>query len=87
MSVARFIADQGTNYRVPHAVSCRLLGVSRSGFHAWERRAPCARELEDLPKNARDYVQFLEDVSGAPISAIGVGQDRDATIAVRDLIN
>jgi len=25
-------------------------------------------------------------VSGAPISAIGVGQDRDATIVVRDLL-
>jgi len=31
-------------------------------------------------------VRFLEDVSGAPISAIGVGQDRDATIVVRDLL-
>jgi adenylosuccinate synthase len=32
-------------------------------------------------------VKFLEDISGAPISAIGVGQDRNATIVVRDLIN
>ena len=28
MSVARFIADQRTNYRVPHTVTCLLLGVS-----------------------------------------------------------
>ena len=28
MSVARFIADQRTNYRVPHTVVCALLGVS-----------------------------------------------------------
>ena len=28
MSVARFIADQRTNYRVPHTVTCALLGVS-----------------------------------------------------------
>ena len=26
---------------------CEVLGVSRSGFHAWERRPPCNRELED----------------------------------------
>jgi putative transposase len=26
---------------------CRVLGVSRAGFYAWERRAPCDRALED----------------------------------------
>jgi adenylosuccinate synthase len=31
-------------------------------------------------------VKFLEDISGTQISAIGVGQDRNATIALRDLI-
>ena len=46
-----------------------------------------AREAADLPPNARRYVDFLESISGAPISAIGVGQDRTATISVRDLLN
>ena len=26
---------------------CTVLGVSRAGFYAWERRAPCDRELGD----------------------------------------
>lgn len=26
---------------------CRVLGVSRQGFYAWERRAPCNRTLND----------------------------------------
>jgi putative transposase len=26
---------------------CRVLGVSRAGFYAWERRAPCDRALQD----------------------------------------
>ena len=39
MSVARFIADQRTNYRVPHAVTCRLLGVSESWLYKWLERA------------------------------------------------
>ncbi len=30
MSVARFIADQRTSYRVPHTLTCLLLGVSLS---------------------------------------------------------
>ncbi|MFM8693532.1 MAG: adenylosuccinate synthetase, partial [Actinomycetota bacterium] len=46
-----------------------------------------AREMSDLPKNAQSYVKFLEEISGAPMSAIGVGPGRDETIAVRDLIS
>jgi putative transposase len=31
----------------PISLSARMLGVSRSGFHAWRRRAPCERTLSD----------------------------------------
>lgn len=53
----------------------------------WTEDLSKARSLEDLPKNARAYVQFLEDVSGARISAVGVGPGRDETISVRDLVS
>lgn len=39
MTVARFIADQRTFHRVPHAVSCRLLDVSQAWFYKWAGRA------------------------------------------------
>lgn len=39
MSVARFIADQRTNYRVPHTIVCALLGVSQAWFYKWWDRA------------------------------------------------
>jgi putative transposase len=39
VSVARFIADQRTNYRVPHTVVCVLLGVSLAWFYKWIARA------------------------------------------------
>ena len=39
MSVARFIADQRTNYRVPHTVVCALLGVALAWFYKWLGRA------------------------------------------------
>ena len=38
MSVARFIADQRTYYRVPHTLSCLLLGVSLTWFYKWAQR-------------------------------------------------
>jgi transposase InsO family protein len=39
VSVARFIADQRTKYRVPHTVVCALLGVSLAWFYKWVARA------------------------------------------------
>jgi adenylosuccinate synthase len=52
----------------------------------WSEDISGAKTMEDLPANARAYIKFLEDVSGAPISAVGVGQDRNATISINDLL-
>ena len=55
-------------------------------FPGWAEDISEARKLDDLPANARDYVAALEEMVGAPISAIGVGPGRDETITVRDLL-
>jgi len=39
VSVARFIADQKTFWKVPVAMCCALLGVSVSWFYKWRERA------------------------------------------------
>jgi adenylosuccinate synthase len=52
----------------------------------WSEDISGAKTMEDLPANARSYIKFLEDVSGTPISAVGVGQDRNATISINDLL-
>ena len=52
----------------------------------WSEDISKARTISDLPKNARDYITFLEEISGAPMSAIGVGPGRDETIVTRDLL-
>jgi adenylosuccinate synthase len=72
------------------------LPASQTDFHhtkpiyeylpGWKENISKAKSVEDLPNNAKEYVKFLEKVSGAPISAIGVGPGRDETIVVRDLI-
>jgi adenylosuccinate synthase len=72
------------------------LPASQTDFHhakpiyeylpGWKESISKAKSVADLPKNAQEYVKFLEKVSGAPISAIGVGPGRDETIVVRDLI-
>jgi len=55
-------------------------------FPGWTEDISGARTLDDLPRNARDYVLALEKMIKAPISVIGVGPGRDESIAVRDLI-
>jgi len=72
------------------------LPASQSEFHrakpiyeylpGWSEDISQARSMKDLPENARAYVKFLEEVSGAPIGAIGVGPGRDQTVVVRDLL-
>jgi adenylosuccinate synthase len=56
-------------------------------FPGWDEDISKARTLDDLPRNARDYVAALEKMIKAPISAVGVGPGREETIAVRDLLD
>jgi putative transposase len=44
VSVARFIADQRTFHRVPHAFCCAILGVSQSWFYKWLHRPAAPRQ-------------------------------------------
>jgi len=72
------------------------LPASQSDFHhakpiyeylpGWSEDISKARKLSDLPVNAQGYIKFLEKISGAPISAIGVGPGRDETIQIREFI-
>jgi putative transposase len=65
MSVARFIASQRTEFGVPHAFSCRALGVSESWFYKWRTRQPTKRQRrqEDLDAAVR---AVFEDSGGTP---------------------
>jgi adenylosuccinate synthase len=52
----------------------------------WDEDISAARALDDLPKHARAYVEAIEAISGAPVSVVGVGPDREETIAIRSLV-
>jgi adenylosuccinate synthase len=56
-------------------------------FPGWSEDITGVREFADLPKNAQDYVLAIEAMSGARISAIGVGPGREAIVVRHDLIN
>jgi len=70
--------------------------VSQSDFHhavpiyeefpGWSEDITGAREFSDLPEAAQRYVLAVEAMSGARISAIGVGPGRDAIVTRHDLL-
>ena len=48
----------------------------------WKCDISGARKMEDLPENARKYVEFIEKATGAKIKYVSVGADRDSYIKV-----
>jgi len=52
-------------------------------FDGWGEDISQCRRFEDLPKNAQRYVRALEEISGTPIWAVGVGPGREETIVVK----
>jgi adenylosuccinate synthase len=70
--------------------------MSQSDFHhakpileylpGWTEDLSTARMFDDLPVNAQNYVKTVEAMSGAQISAIGVGPGRDEVVQIRPLI-
>jgi putative transposase len=64
--IFRFIAAKKAEHSIK--AMCRVLGVSRSGFHAWQRRSPSARALEDerLTARIREIHRANRRVYGSP---------------------
>ncbi|WP_131768860.1 MULTISPECIES: adenylosuccinate synthase [Protofrankia] len=79
-----------------HGVRHDEMPMTQTEFHhakpiyeelpGWGEDISRASSFDQLPKAARDYVKTLEELSGAPVAAVGVGPGRDQTISIRDLV-
>jgi adenylosuccinate synthase len=49
----------------------------------WNTDITDCRHFEDLPKEARDYIGFIEDLAECPVAMIAVGPSREQTIFLR----
>jgi len=45
----------------------------------WEEDISGIRSMDDLPVNARRYVERVEELAGVPVTMVSVGPDREAT--------
>jgi len=66
VSVYRFIAVEKAAHSI--AIMCRVLEVSRSGYHAWTQRRLAPRALEDarLTERIRELHRKRRGVYGSP---------------------
>ncbi|HAX76923.1 MAG TPA: adenylosuccinate synthase [Cyanobacteria bacterium UBA11372] len=53
----------------------------------WQQSTAACRTLEDLPKQALDYLKFLAELMEVPIAIVSLGASRDQTIIVEDPIH
>jgi adenylosuccinate synthase len=77
-----YVADDGTRYEhVPYhqSVLHKVKPVYET-LPGWQVDIEGASRLEDLPPQARDYVKYVEEFAGIPVSIVGVGPARDQTI-------
>ena len=51
----------------------------------WTQSIEHCQRLEDLPKQARQYIARLEELAEVPVELVSVGADRDRTIRVAPL--
>ena len=50
----------------------------------WQSSTEAVTSFKDLPENARKYLRYLEDYSGAKIGMVSTGPDRNQTFSVGD---
>jgi adenylosuccinate synthase len=63
---------------------CEPICIEMKG---WKQDTSKARSLEDLPKEALDYIKAIEDLVKVPVSMVAVGPGRGETIHVREMFD
>jgi adenylosuccinate synthase len=75
---------------------CDDIPMTQTEFHharpvyeyldGWWEDISETKSYDDLPKAAKNYIKTIEELSGAPVSAVGVGPRRDQTLQLRELL-
>lgn len=65
--------------QVPFDIAAKIDPVYTE-FPGWKKDLTGIRKESDLPQEFKNYIKFMEDYLGVPISIISLGPDREATI-------
>jgi adenylosuccinate synthase len=67
--------------------SLKVLGDCKPIYETlpgWPEDISGMRKLDELPQNAKNYLDRIAELTEAPIDIISVGPDRDQTIVLRN---
>ena len=65
--------------QVPFDIAAQIEPVYTE-FPGWKKDLTGIRKESELPQEFKNYIKFMEDYLGVPISIISLGPDREATI-------
>lgn len=68
--------------RVPHPLDFQRCEPIYETWPGWDRPTRDARTWEDLPPEARAYLQRISELAGVPIRYVSVGAERDRLIVL-----
>ncbi|RDA89225.1 hypothetical protein CP532_0554 [Ophiocordyceps camponoti-leonardi (nom. inval.)] len=84
IKIAIAYKDPDTGEQIPsYPADLDLLDRSEVIYHemaGWNKSTTNAKTFDDLPKEAQDYVKYIEDYVGVRIKWVGTGPDREAMI-------
>ena len=80
MVTAYKLSDGTTTTRFPMGEALDTAQPVVEYLPGWHCDITAARKWEDLPQEARDYVEYLEKAIGCKITYISVGAEREAYI-------
>ncbi|EJT68591.1 adenylosuccinate synthetase [Gaeumannomyces tritici R3-111a-1] len=74
------VTDQDLDYFPADLGLLERVQVVYKEFEGWNAPTTAVKKFEDLPAQARAYVEFIEQYVGVKVSWIGTGPDRDDMI-------
>ena len=74
-----------TNYSEIDDISFKADNIEYIELDGWKSSTKGAISLSDLPKNARKYIETIEEISDTPIVMISTGAARDEIICLKDI--
>ncbi|KAJ8924320.1 hypothetical protein NQ315_007113 [Exocentrus adspersus] len=82
LAVAYKLNGKKISYFPSTAADLAAVEVEYVTMPGWQKSTENVRKFEDLPENAKDYVNRVEDLLKVPVKWIGVGKGRESIITI-----
>lgn len=76
----RYIVDGEETDRFPFPAALKKAEAKIEYMKGWKEDISGVRRWEDLPGEAKEYIKYIEEAVGCPITYISVGPERDSII-------